>query len=194
MKELIPISNGLVIICGPSTSGKTTLAEKITELSPYPQTTHISHDTELQQFITNNHLPTEFFLTGLPEDLEGFFRVQILERLLEALDPERFTVYETLCCELPDSPAKLNSLIGRLPDLGLSQPLTVLKTFLPIDLHHTFLKQRYKLIEINWERLNAQRHNFAPAAQSQYFSQGREWVHEYTIADPQNIEFIFPDI
>lgn len=188
MKKTIKIENGLVLICGPSSSGKTTLARTIINEAPYHDQILLSHNEILHAFIAERNLPTKLFIDGLPEELDAEFKMCVLNTLQEVLFTKKFIVYESLYCD----PLKLNTILNGLPLLGLNRPLTLIKLFPSNDLHSKFLVKKYGVLKnVDMDQLNSQHASFKLAAQPKYFSSNREWIREYTVNDPRNLRLDF---
>ncbi len=191
MKKTIQIQDGLVFICGPSASGKTTLARKIFDEAPYSHKTLVSFDKILVEFLVDHNLPGKYFYTKLPGDLDEKFKTNVILALQKALTSKDFVIYEGIHCD----PEKLGTIIDFLPFLGLNRPLTLIKLFLPMELQLAFLQTRFGSATINdiddRDRLKSQRADIARMKEPNHFSKNREWIKEYTIDDPRELRFNF---
>lgn len=191
MKKFLQIQDGLVFICGPSTSGKTTLAQKIYEKAPYRNKVWISHDRILVDFIKTHGYSEEAFYDGLPEEDDAEFRGSIIKALIEAFSQRKFVVFEGLYCDAENDAERLGDFLCHIPFFGLERPITLLKMLLPYDLHSQFLHNRLTDIDIDWPRLATQRREAERFIEPGYYSREMEWVKEYSIDDPREIELEF---
>lgn len=185
MKKTLQIQNGLVFICGPSTSGKTTLAKRIFEQAPYRDKIWISHDQVLIDFIRAHGYPNEAFFGGISEEDDEKFRMGVVKALHDAFFQRKFVVFDGLYCDAK----RLGELLLHMPCFGLDRPITLLKMFLPQELQLQFINKR--LSDFDREKLMQQRSEAEKFVAPGHYSQEIEWVKEYTIDDPREIELEF---
>lgn len=57
MKKTLQIQDGMVLICGPSTAGKSTLAKRILNEAPYQDGVLVSHDEMISKFLKEHGYP-----------------------------------------------------------------------------------------------------------------------------------------
>ncbi len=187
MKRTLKIQNGMVIICGPSCSGKTTLAEKIFNQTPYGNKILLSNDQMLRCYIKKEKLPAEWFFTGLDQKNQERFAYEFVIAIRDALRARKFVVLEALYCDIE----KLEKLLGFLPILGLDRPVTLIKLLLTEALHQEFVKRRPEvaadyLVEVH----HIQRQGFEPIFKER-LSETWQGMVDYAINDPRELAFDF---
>lgn len=188
--KTIQIQNGLVLICGPSSSGKTTLAKKLYNTAPYAEKCLISHDEMLKDFLRQNGFKDDVFYTGLKGGNEEQFKLCVLKVLCAALQKREFVIYESVYCNTNH----LTQLIASFPVLGLDRPLTLIKMWLPMNLNLYFATKRPEERAFRPDALVSQRGGFSRVVESNFYASQAEWIREYTVNDPRqlNIEFKKP--
>lgn len=185
--KTIQIQNGLVLICGPSASGKTSLARKIYDMAPYNEKSLVSHDAMLKEYIKKSGFKQEMFYTGLDDSEDEKFKVSVIRRIRDSLQRHAFVIYESIYCDVDC----LTQLIASFPTLGLDRPLTLLKMWLPLELNLQFATTHPERQAFRLDALLSQRAGFNGAIEPKYFASQAEWIREYVISDPRelNLEF-----
>ncbi len=184
--KTLQIQDGMVFICGPSTTGKTTLARRIFQEAPYRDKIIISHDDVLLEFINEHKLPKEQFVQGLSPTDDEQFRTKLMDIVKTALESRKFVVYEGCYCDTVTP----TGLITMLPLIGLDRPLTLLKMWPSTELHHQLIHGRFKDCIVDVQRIKHQRVIFESVIEPRYYAKF-EYVHEYTIEDPRDITLNF---
>lgn len=183
----IDIKNRIVIITGPSTSGKTTLAKKIKEMSPV-NTVIIAHD-DIAAIIDQNK--TE------EEKNEDFWAI-LIEKIGESLEDfeNKLVVFDVLGIE----DVYIYSLLQMIELVSsYYDDVTMIKMNLPVDKHLEFAKSRidsdpnvklyYRNLEEYWRAIILQRAYYESSEgslKSDFFV-----CCEYVISDPEDVQIKF---
>ena len=183
----IDIKNRIVIITGPSTSGKTTLAKKIKEISPV-NTAIIAHD-DIAAMIDQNK--TE------DEKNEDFWAI-LIEKIGESLEDSenKLVVFDVLGIE----DVYIYSLLQMIELVSsYYDDVTMIKMNLPVDKHLEFAKSRvdndpnvkmyYRNLEEYWRAIMLQRAYYESSEgslKSDFFV-----CSEYVISDPEDVQIKF---
>lgn len=128
----ITIQDRIIIITGPSTTGKSTLAKQIKAMSPVP-TVIISHDDILDK--VNPKLSEE-------DKNEEFFTL-FLKKISETLQDQDNAL---IVFDVPGiNDDYIFTLINLIEEINqYSDDITILKTNVPLNIHTEFMKLRYK--------------------------------------------------
>ena len=183
----IDIKNRIVIITGPSTSGKTTLAKKIKEMSPV-KTVIIAHD-DIAAMIDQNKTEDE-----KNED----FWAMLIEKIGESLEDSenKLVVFDVLGIE----DVYIYSLLQMIELVSSCyDDVTMIKMNLPVAKHLEFVKSRidsdpnvklyYRNLEEYWRAIMLQRAYYESSEgslESDFFV-----CNEYVISDPKNVQIKF---
>ena len=183
----IDIKNRIVIITGPSTSGKTTLAKKIKEMSPV-KTVIIAHD-DIAAMIDQNK--TE-------DEKNDDFWAMLIEKIGESLEDSenKLVVFDVLGIE----DVYIYSLLQMIELVSSSyDEVTMIKMNLPVAKHLEFVKSRidsdpnvklyYRNLEEYWRAIMLQRAYYKSSAgslESDFFV-----CSEYVINDPKDVQIKF---
>lgn len=187
MKKFLQIQDGLVLICGPTTSGKTTLAKRIIREAPYQDKLLVSHDDALREFIKERGYPEEKYYSGLDKDDDFAFRSTVAKTISQALNEKKFVVHESVYC----IPQNLAALLTFMPAWGLNRPLTLIKMWPSWQLHMVFISKCPNREMINPDAVQSQRCGFKEVIRPNHFAKHLECVKEYTIEDPREIVLDF---
>lgn len=185
--KTLQIQDGLILICGPSTSGKTTLAKRLFSEMPYRDKLLLSHDKFLKDYLKKIGQPIKTFYTGLEGESDDKFKTAIITTLRDAFARHECVIYESLYCV----PENLAHLLAIFPTLELKRPVTLIKLWVPQQLQMQFLKQRSDRHRVDVKALLSQRQSFATCVESGFFSYNTEWLKEYTVNDPRDVRFDF---
>lgn len=183
----IDIKNRIVIITGPSTSGKTTLAKKIREMSPV-KTVIIAHD-DIAAMIDQNKTEDE-----KNED----FWAMLIEKIGESLEDSenKLVVFDVLGIE----DVYIYSLLQMIELVSSCyDDVTMIKMNLPVAKHLEFVKSRidsdpkvklyYRNLEEYWRAIMLQRayyESLEGSLESDFFV-----CNEYVISDPKDVQIKF---
>ena len=183
----IDIKNRIVIITGPSTSGKTTLAKKIREMSPV-KTVIIAHD-DIAAMIDQNKTEDE-----KNED----FWAMLIEKIGESLEDSenKLVVFDVLGIE----DVYIYSLLQMIELVSSCyDDVTMIKMNLPVAKHLEFVKSRidsdpkvklyYRNLEEYWRAIMLQRAYYESSEgslESDFFV-----CNEYVISDPKDVQIKF---
>ena len=183
----IDIKNRIVIITGPSTSGKTTLAKKIKEMSPV-KTVIIAHD-DIAAMIDQNK--TE-------DEKNDDFWAMVIEKIGESLEDSenKLVVFDVLGIE----DVYIYSLLQMIELVSSSyDEVTMIKMNLPVAKHLEFVKSRidsdpnvklyYRNLEEYWRAIMLQRSYYESSEgslESDFFV-----CSEYVISDPKDVQIKF---
>ncbi len=183
----IDIKNRIVIITGPSTSGKTTLAKKIKEMSPV-NTVIIAHD-DIAAMIDQNKTEDE-----KNED----FWAMLIEKIGESLEDSenKLVVFDVLGIE----DVYIYSLLQMIELVSSCyDDVTMIKMNLPVAKHLEFVKSRidsdpkvklyYRNLEEYWRTIMLQRTYYESSEgslESDFFV-----CIEYVINDPKDVQIKF---
>lgn len=183
----IDIKNRIVIITGPSTSGKTTLAKKIKEMSPV-KTVIIAHD-DIATMIDQNKTEDE-----KNED----FWAMLIEKIGESLEDSenKLVVFDVLGIE----DVYIYSLLQMIELVSSCyDDVTMIKMNLPVAKHLEFVKSRidsdpkvklyYRNLEEYWRAIMLQRAYYESSEgslESDFFV-----YNEYVISDPKDVQIKF---
>lgn len=187
MKKTIQIQDGLVVVCGPTASGKTTLAKRIIEESPYRNKILLSVDAEARKFLHEAGLPEEMMRTGLDKATNALFHDWLVERMASAFSSDSFIVYEGVC----NRDNKMWWSLRLFPLDGFCRPITLIKVFPDLELHTKFMKSRRRSkFPVSPQELLLQRAMFQSLAEEPLFADC-DWIREYLITDPTQIRLDF---
>lgn len=183
----IDIKNRIVIITGPSTSGKTTLAKKIKEMSPV-NTVIIAHD-DIAAMIDQNK--TE-------DEKNDDFWAMLIEKIGESLEDSenKLVVFDVLGIE----DVYIYSLLQMIELVSSCyDDVTMIKMNLPVDKHLELVKSRidsdpnvklyYRNLEEYWRAIMLQRAYYESSEgslESDFFV-----CNEYVINDPKDVQIKF---
>lgn len=187
MKKFLQIQDGMVLVCGPSTAGKSTLAQKIINEAPYQDKVLVSHDEMIRKYLNGHGYPQEKFYTGLVGEEDYQFKVSVVKTVRDALKARKFVIYESVYC----NPDNLTMLIMTLPTLGLNRPLTLIKMWPSPQLQMQFLSKRPDHHHADINAIMSQRKAFSKVAHPQCFADEVEWLKEYTVEDPREVKLEF---
>jgi len=187
LMKTIQVQDGLVLICGPSASGKTSLARKMYNEAPYADKTLVSHDAMLRNFLKEAGIESNVFYTGLTGDLDKQFKMSVLRAICDGLQSRRFVIYESVYCD----PNRLTPLIASFPLMGLDRPLTLIKMWLPLSLQMEFVQTHAKRKAFRPDVLLSQRSGFQSVVEPRHFANQAEWIREYTVNDPRELKLEF---
>lgn len=185
--KTLQIQDGLILICGPSTSGKTTLAKRLFDEMPYRDKFLLSHDEFLKNYLKKKGRPMKDFYDGLKGESDSEFKTAIVTTIRDAFARHECVVYESLYCV----PENLAQFLAIFPALGLKRPMTLIKLWVPQQLQMQFLKQRPDSRRVDIGALISQRQSFATCVESNYFAGDIEWIKEYVVNDPRDVRFDF---
>ncbi len=179
----IPIHNRIVLIVGPTTSGKSTMAKKIQE--QFQGTSVIvSHDEVFYKVNQNQPqyaIDLEFQILYISAIKEAILDQQNQLVIIDGMELLYKNVLETL---------------NHLREIGYEDRITLLKTDLPIDLHLLFCEQRDDDL-LRRNTTHEELHNTILKQSSFYHSSigslysRFEDVDECIIKDPREVQFIF---
>ena len=183
----IDIKNRIVIITGPSTSGKTTLAKKIKEMSPV-KTVIIAHD-DIAAMIDQNK--TE-------DEKNDDFWAMLIEKIGESLEDSenKLVVFDVLGIE----DVYIYSLLQMIELVSSCyDDVTMIKMNLPVAKHLELVKSRidsdpnvklyYRNLEEYWRAIMLQRAYYESSEgslESDFFV-----CNEYVISDPKDVQIKF---
>lgn len=190
MNKLLHIQDGMVFICGPTSTGKTTLAKRIFEEAPYPDKVLISHDEMLQKFLAENSLDPKLFYEGLDDATDQKFRAYVVLSVRDALHSHKFVIHESTCCSRGDSATQVRDMVASFPILGLDRPLTVVKMWPSLSMQLQFVNERPAGMRPTKEAVLAQRATFKPTAMASNFTD-EGWIREYRIDNPREVSLDF---
>lgn len=187
MKKTLQIQDGLILICGPSTSGKTTLAQRLFDEIPYTDKVLLSHDEFLRDFLKRTGRPVDTFYAGLDSEGNSKFKEALAMQIRDACARRQCIIHESLYCV----PENLETLLRILPAFGLNRPVTLIKLWPSLELWMQFLRKRPDRERVDMRALLSQRVSFQPSTVERFFSKKVPWVHEYCVEDPRVISFEF---
>jgi len=179
----IPINHRVVLIIGPTTTGKTTLSYKLQKEAPVP-TTIISQDDVVKSVINqeNCRMPVS---TAIRKKYSFLLRESIKNPeeliVLDMLNIHVFDVFET---------------IFRIKRQGHVGKITLLKMNLPFKLQDQFCGQRktFNTPSMTTEKLFsnmiAQLNLYQGSSGSLHHT--FPFTEEYLIEDPREVEFTYP--
>lgn len=180
MKRNYVIQDGLVMICGPTCSGKTTLAHKILDEAPYRDRTYISWDD------TEDELRVQ---QGCQPEVSEV-RYRIIRKLHEAFDQRQFVILEGIYAQSESIKAMTRIIF---PALGLSRPITLLKVCPSVETRHDFFRQRmfdgFSIDDL--KNFSDQGVSFRKFVLDSSHNHCADWIREYAVTDPQNAVFDF---
>ena len=187
MKKTITIQNGLTVICGPTASGKTTLAQHIIKETPYHKKCLLSIDAEAKKFLHEVGLPEELLHRGLDQATHFMFQDWLTKKLVSAFDEDSFVVYEGVC----ERDSGLLQGLRLFPLTGFCRPITLIKIFPDLTLHTEFAKKRlHSELPVSPQEMLLQRNAFHFLAEDPLFV-SCEWIREYLITDPTQVRLDF---
>lgn len=176
------------MICGPTSTGKTTLAERIIAESPYDNKVLLSYDQILRDFIETHHLPKERYYIGLSPEENREFQEERVDGLMRAFQQHCFTVYEGWF----ENYLSLRLFIEFLPLVGLDRPLTVLKMWPSLELQKEFGLNRTTDREyLSLDTIMNQRHAFRDIIDHRPISDVKSWVNDIVVCDPRELSIEF---
>ena len=128
------LNNRLIIIVGPSTTGKSTLAKKINEESP-EKSVIISHDEVLKKVNRNQS----------QDAINLQFRLKLIEQIAKAINDSsnKLIILDTLNY---DSQALLAVLSIIRIFIKYTGGITLIKMNIPLELHKKYIFKRAKVI------------------------------------------------
>ena len=183
----IDIKNRIIIITGPSTSGKTTLAKKIKEMSPV--------NTEI---IAHDDIAVMIDQTKTDAEKNDDFWAMLIEKIGNSLEnsENKLVVFDVLGVE----DVYIYSLL-RMIELVNScyDDVTMIKMNLSVDKHLKFVKSRmdsdsnvklyYKNLKEYWRAIMIQRAYYESSEgslKSDFFV-----CNEYVISNPEDVQIKF---
>ncbi len=179
----IPINHRVVLVVGPTTSGKSTMSRKIRD--GFSGTSVIvSHDEVLLG--VNQNQPQNVI------DLE--FRLQYLNRIQEAVSNQKNQLI--IIDSFNIGSQNLQAVLLFLQLLGYHDKVTLLKTDLPFSLHTEFCMKRDDL----QFRLNTTRNELylTMISQNEFYHgplgslcESFLGTEEFRIEDPRDLEFVY---
>lgn len=179
----IPINNRVILIIGPTTSGKSTIAKRIQEQFD-EKSILISHDGILME-VNKNQTQSEI-------DFE--FRIRYITKIKEAVQNQenRLIIIDAVCLQSKN----VLAILSTLKMSGLQDSVTLLKTNLPLELHLLFGKQRNDQQfreQTTREKLYSTILNQVGAYRGPLGSLGQEFPYtdEFIIQDPRKVEFTY---
>ncbi|MDE5587233.1 MAG: ATP-binding protein, partial [Bacilli bacterium] len=125
----IPINNRIVLIIGPTTSGKSTMAKKIQDQFQ-GSSVIVSHDEVFYQVNQNQSQSA----------IELEFRLFYISSILEAISDHQNQL--VIIDGINLAYKNVLDILNQLQEIGYKDRITLLKTDLPIDLHLLFCEQR----------------------------------------------------
>lgn len=185
--KTLQIQDGMVLICGPSTTGKSTLAKRIVNEAPYQDPVLVSHDEMIRKYLNEHGYPQEKFYTGLVGEEDYQFKVSVVKTVRDALKTRKFVIYESVYC----NPENLTTLLTTMPVWGLNRPLTLIKMWPSFQLQMQFLNERPDHSRVDVNAIMSQRGGFKKVVAPQYFAKQAEWIKEYTVDDPRKVKLEF---
>ena len=182
-RQEIQIQDGMVFLCGPSATGKSTLAKRIMQEAPFQEKILFSYDD-----IISNHLvalgyapsarPGELSPLDLERCQEG-----ISQTFYDAMSTNGFLVCESVCYD----PTKLAWILAAFPLCSQGKPLTVIKMLPKMRLQYQFYAKRGfsrdQVIDVMMHR-----RLFLPASAQGFFAEQYGWVQDYLVEDPRSLE------
>lgn len=172
----INIDNRVVLIVGPSTTGKTTLSKRIQEESSR-KSVIISHDEVLK---TINQSQTK-------EAFDTDFRLTLLKRISDAIadTSNELIILDTLNFDLKALFAFLYLVRGYI---GYNESMTLIKMFPPLELHVEYILERAKLDNrVNPNIILNQRQHYISNRGSLYTSYRNFGVDEIVISNLEDL-------
>ena len=179
----IPINHRMVLIIGPTTTGKTTLSYKLQKTAPI-STTIISQD-DVVISVNNQKNCGMLVSTAIRKKYSSLLKEAIKKPgeliVLDMLNIRIFDVFETIL---------------RIKRQGYFEKITLLKMNLPFKLHDKFCGQRktFNVPSMTTEQLFSNMVNQLTWYQSPSGSLHHTFpfTEEYLIEDPREVEFIYP--
>ncbi len=178
----IPINHRVVLLIGPTSSGKTTLSYKLKKTAPVP--TKIISQDEVVRSVIDQDTCGMLFSTAIRKKYGTLLREAIKDQegliVLDMLDTRKFDVYAS---------------IFRIIRNGYFGKITLLKMYLPLDLQLEFCKQRDMFnVPLSNDQLCSnmvyQRKYYESSSGS--LCQTFPFTEEYLIKDPREVEFTYP--
>lgn len=175
----ININNRLVLIVGPSTTGKTTLSKKI-EKESQMKSVIISHDEVLEKIDKNQS----------QKQIDEKFHLEFIHQICDAIDEQsnELIILDTLNF---DSKALFSVLFILRMFINYADGITLIKMNPPLELHKKYVQERSKVNElVNLSAILSQRMHYI-SNQGSLFRTYDLANEEIIISNPENVTLNF---
>lgn len=198
MNICIPASEALVMVCGPSCTGKSTLARKVYELAPmrpHEKTIHSNDAVMLRLMRREPQLKRQLEMIEqygvierelMPDGLFAKLHQQNREQLVNRVRKHKFVVPEGGYCTY-------DQVAALLMGLGLAcddRPFVLIKMAPDINLHRKLYQTSQSKHHQLFEAARMEADEFETVVQTQ-FADTIPMLTEYVVTDPTDVQLSF---